>query len=189
MEVEAGVEDVADRGDEGVLVPDEGAGSEDHEEEIRVGEREVTHGEGGDLGPDCFGFLVLVFWARGWSFMSAWVLQGIVSGKKKIIRITAKPPRAIWSQKMTGQSRKLITTPPRNGPRAGPVRLPESSQPRAVARRLGSKMSPMAEQPTTRNGVSWKAVRTRKMKYAGRLGVSAVARLKTKNRNPLMINI
>jgi hypothetical protein len=50
-------------------------------------------------------------------------------------------------------------------------------------------MSPIAELPTTRKGVPWKAVRTRKTKYAGRFGDSAVARLKTKNKKALQINI
>ena len=52
---------------------------------------------------------------------------------------------------------------PRNGPKAGPIRVPERNHPSAVARARGSYTSPMAELPTTRNEVPWKAVRTRKI--------------------------
>lgn len=78
---------------------------------------------------------------------------------------------------------------PKKGPIAGPVRLPDRIHPRAVARPRGSKMSPMAELPTTRKGVPWKAVRTRNTKYAGRFGDNAVAILKAKKRKALPINI
>lgn len=47
----------------------------------------------------------------------------------------------------------------------------------------------MAELPTTRKGVPWKAVRIRKTKYAGRFGDNAVARLKIKNKAALQIKI
>jgi len=50
-------------------------------------------------------------------------------------------------------------------------------------------MSPMAELPTTRKDVPWKAVRMRKMKYEGRFGASAVPMLNAKKRNALVRNI
>lgn len=47
----------------------------------------------------------------------------------------------------------------------------------------------MAELPTTRNGVPWNAVRTRKMKYDGKLGASAVPILKAVNKDALVKKI
>jgi hypothetical protein len=46
-------------------------------------------------------------------------------------------------------------------------------------------MSPIAELPTTRKDVPWKAVRTRKMKYEGRFGARAVPMLNAKKRKAL----
>lgn len=36
---------------------------------------------------------------------------GYVSGKKKKTRMVPRPPRAVWSQKITRQERKVIITP------------------------------------------------------------------------------
>jgi hypothetical protein len=47
----------------------------------------------------------------------------------------------------------------------------------------------MAELPTTKKDVPWKAVRTRKIKYAGRFGASAVPMLKAKKRKALVRKI
>lgn len=50
-------------------------------------------------------------------------------------------------------------------------------------------MSPIAELPTTRNDVPCRAVRTRNIKYAARLGDKAVAVVESQNSSPLTINI
>ena len=46
----------------------------------------------------------------------------------------AVPARALCSQKMTVQWRKVTIMPPMNGPSAGPMSVPLRNQPRAVAR-------------------------------------------------------
>lgn len=40
-----------------------------------------------------------------------------------------------------------------NGPKAGPIRVPDKNHPNAVARARGSYTSPNAELPTTKNDV------------------------------------
>ena len=57
VEVEAGVEDVADGGEEGVLVPDEGTGGETHAEDVGVPEEHDDHADGGDAVHDHLGLL------------------------------------------------------------------------------------------------------------------------------------
>jgi hypothetical protein len=54
--------------------------------------------------------------------------------------------------------------PPRNGPSAGPIRVPERNQPMAVARSVGLYMSPIQDAPMVRKEVPSKAVRIRNMK-------------------------
>lgn len=56
----------------------------------------------------------------------------------------------------------------------GPMRVPERNQPRAVARVVGWYRSPMTAGPVTRKDVPAKAVRMRKTKKAGMLGLRAV---------------
>lgn len=68
----------------------------------------------------------------------------------------------------------MTIMPPMNGPRAGPISVPERNHPMAVPRSVGRYMSPMQAAPIVRNEVPWTAVRIRKMKKAGRLGASAV---------------
>lgn len=56
-EVEAGVEHVSDGGEEGVLVPDEGAGGYACEEEVRVCEEEDADADWVHAVPEELGFL------------------------------------------------------------------------------------------------------------------------------------
>jgi len=65
---------------------------------------------------------------------------------------------------MTRQDRKVTMIPPRNGPSAGPIRVPERNQPMAVARSVGLYMSPIQDAPMVRKEVPSKAVRIRNMK-------------------------
>jgi hypothetical protein len=65
---------------------------------------------------------------------------------------------------MTRQDLKVTMIPPRNGPKAGPIRVPERNQPMAVARSVGLYMSPIQDAPMVRKEVPSKAVRIRNMK-------------------------
>jgi hypothetical protein len=58
----------------------------------------------------------------------------MVSGCRKKHRMVAVPARAVCSQKMSRQLRKVTIMPPMKGPRAGPTSVPLRKKPRAVAR-------------------------------------------------------
>src|SRR5271154_1267044 len=65
------------------------------------------------------------------------LFSGMVSGRKRITSMVARPPSAACSQKMTRQDLNVTIMPPIKGPKAGPMRVPDKNQPRAVARAVG----------------------------------------------------
>lgn len=113
----------------------------------------------------------------------------LVSGRKAAERTMETPPRAPWNQNSDCHVENVTITPPMKGPRAGPMRVPPRNQPRAVPRSVGRYTSLRQADPTTRKHVPANALMDRKMKNAGRLGDTAVARENTQNNTLDMTNI
>lgn len=123
----------------------------------------------------------------------------MVSGTRKKTPRRPVPASAVCSQKMERHEEYVTITPPRNGPNAGPIRVPERNQPIAVPRSVGRYISlsavstwqeanrtrspyPIDAAPNRINAVPSNADSARKTKKEAKFGANAVARLSKKNR-------